>query len=957
MPSSPRKRASNAGSVKSSRTARTAKAVKAAKPAKAARPAKGATAPAPPKPAKRPARKADSRPAADRPAGEEPLARYRAKRNFERTPEPGVAPRKLSRSGPARPRAPAFVIQKHWARRLHYDFRLEHGGVLLSWAVPKGPSFDPADKRLAVHVEDHPVEYGGFEGAIPAGEYGAGDVIVWDRGTWEPLVDPDQGMRDGKLVFALHGEKLAGQWELIRTRKVESGKEQWLLFKKRDAWSRPRAEYDVITALPDSVVTHPLGPVESREPRAEADGGDPPARPTRRRAAAPKSGTDLAQAPRAALPRALEPQLARLVESAPAGGDWIVEPKYDGYRVLARIEDGKARLFTRRSLDWTDRMPSLARAFGKLAVDSAWIDGEIVVNDAEGMADFNALQNALDESRSERIVFFAFDLPFLDGRDLRRLPLRARRAALERLVPEGAGDGRIRFSRDFEAPPSQMLEAACQLGLEGIMLKRADAPYASTRSDAWLKLKCSQRQEFVVGGFTDRQGAPKEVGGLLLGYYEDGKLRHAGNVGTGWDAGTARSLRAALARLETDKPPFDGGVAGPGRWSRRAAGGEHWVRPEMVVEVAFSGWTPDARLRHPSFKGVREDKPPKEVIREAPARLGRAAAGNGDAGRSHPAASPAGTSRARDGKTRAAGVSISNPERVVDPESGLTKLDLVRYYEAVADRILPHLRERPVSLVRVPEGIGSEHFFQKHPESRMPGLTTLDPSLWPGHGPLLSVESVEALVNAAQMNVIEFHTWNSTVRHIDQPDHMVFDLDPGEGVEWKHLQEAALLARTLLEELGLRSWLKTSGGKGLHIVVPVAPRFDHRVIKGFTRAVVLHLARTIPSRFVARSGAANRKGKIFVDYLRNGHGQTTVSAFSARARPGLGVSMPVAWEDLMSLRASAQWTVANAREHLSFERADPWAEYFSARQPLAGAMKILGYDATPPAARRRAGVD
>ena len=937
------------------------------KPAPAAKPGKrnaGSSAPA--KAEKRTARRtatpntAQPSPQAETVAGAEPLARYRAKRNFERTPEPGVATRK---SAAAKSTGRAFVIQKHWARRLHYDFRLEHDGVLLSWAVPKGPSFDPADKRLAVHVEDHPVEYGGFEGAIPSGEYGAGDVIVWDRGTWEPLVDPDQGLKDGKLVFSLHGEKLAGQWELIRTRKVESGKEQWLLFKKRDSWARPRDEYDVITALPDSVLANPLGPVEAREPRGDDAAEAPPAPSARRRAAARKRPTDedrakaaaadIATAPRAALPKALEPQLARLVEAAPVGGDWIVEPKYDGYRVLARVQAGKARLFTRRGLDWSDRMPSLARAFGKLDLDAAWIDGEIVVHDAGGMTDFNALQNALDESRSERIVFFAFDLPFFDGRDLRRVPLRTRRAVLERLLPEGAGEGRIRFSRDFDAPPSQMLEAACQLGLEGIMLKRADAAYASTRTDAWLKLKCSRRQEFVVGGFTDRQGAPKEVGGLLLGYYDDGKLRHAGNVGTGWDAATARRLHAALAKLEVKAPPFDDGVAGPGRWSRRAAGAERWVRPDMVVEVAFAGWTPEARLRHASFKGVREDKSPREVAREAPAGIAPATAAQApDRGR--PAATRAATP---DGKSRAAGVSISNPERVVDPQSGLTKLDLVRYYQAVADRILPHLSGRPVSLVRVPEGVGGEQFFQKHPESRMPGLTTLDPSLWPGHGPLLSVDSAEALVHAAQMNVIEFHTWNSTVKRIGQPDHMVFDLDPGEGVGWQELQEAAVLARTLLEELGLQSWLKTSGGKGLHIVVPIAPRFDHDTIKGFTQAVVRHLARTIPSRFVARSGPANRKGRIFVDYLRNGHGQTTVAAFSARARPGLGVSMPVAWDDLMSLRGSAQWTVATAREHLSFERNDPWAEYFTTRQSLVRPMKILGYDATPPAARRRAGVD
>jgi bifunctional non-homologous end joining protein LigD len=823
------------------------------------------------------------------------LERYRRKRDFTATPEP--APAKARR----RSKALAFVVQKHWASRLHYDFRLELDGVLLSWAVPKGPSFDPADKRMAVHVEDHPVGYGGFEGTIPKGQYGAGTVIVWDQGTWEPVGDPHDGMAQGKLVFRLHGQKLAGLWELVRIAKPGDKQDPWMLFKKRDEWARPHAQYDVVSALPDSVVEHPLGLLEEREPRGSAPAAD--AQP------------DLSNATPAALPKTLEPQLATLASSPPVGGRWIVETKFDGYRLLARIAQGRVALITRGGHDWTDRLRPLADALGKLGPDSAWLDGEIVVLDERGVPDFNALQNAIDGRRNEDIVYFVFDLPFHAGRDLRRVPLAARRAVLRELI--GEGSARMRFSADFDAPPAQMLRAACGVGLEGIIVKRADAPYVGTRSDTWLKLKCEQRQEFVVVGFTDRANSKDEVGGLLLAYHEQGQLRYAGSVGTGWDAATGRDLHRRLSKIEVDAPALDAVQVRPGRWSRRAPGSERWVKPQLVAEVSFTEWTPDGHVRHPVFKGLRADKPARAITRE------RSAAG------------PVGSSSP-------AGVKVTNPERVIDPATGLKKIDLVRYYESVAEWMLPHLRERPVSLVRGPQGVSGQLFFQKHPETRMPGLTELDPALWPGHQALLAVDTVEALVAAAQMNVIEFHTWNSTVQRIDQPDRVIFDLDPGEGVGWTQVQEAALLVRTLLEELGLQAWLKTSGGKGLHVVVPLAPKLGYEAVKGFSQAVVEHIARTIPQRFVAKSGGANRVKRIFIDYLRNGHSQTTAAAFCARARPGLGVSMPVAWEQLMSLKSGAQWTIATAREHLSFQKADPWAAYWTTAQTLNAGMKRLG---------------
>jgi bifunctional non-homologous end joining protein LigD len=873
------------------------------------------------------------------------LQRYVEKRNFAITPEPKGMRAKKSK-------ALSFVIQKHWATRLHYDFRLELDGVLLSWAVPKGPSFDPRDKRMAVHVEDHPVSYGGFEGEIPRGQYGAGRVIVWDRGTWEPVGDPQEGMRQGKLVFRLHGQKLAGLWELIRIAKPGDRQDPWLLFKKKDEWARPSSEYDVIAALPDSVVERPLGPLEAREPRG-ADGADAagPAVAAKTPNTAKTADTAGAAAPselpaarRAALPESLAPQLATLSKDMPPHGDWLYELKFDGYRLLARIDaQGGVRLVTRNGNDWTSKMQPLAKAVAALGAKSCWIDGEIVVLNAQGAPDFNMLQNAFDAARTANIVYFVFDLPYADGHDLRRVPLRDRRAMLRRLI-DAHGSDAVRLSEHFTGDAAQILRGACELKFEGIIAKRADAPYVSDRATSWLKLKCSERQEFVIAGFTDRQGSKSQVGALVLGYHDEhGRLRPGGSVGTGWDAATAARLHERLVKIETSKPPFESGEVKPGRWSKRAAGTERWVKPELVAEISFGEWTPEGHVRHGVFQGLREDKPAKSITRE---RAKAVAAGAAPAAGKQPAVrKSAGTAAGKKAGDHVGTVKVSNPERVIDPSTGLRKIDLVRYYESVAAYMLPHLKGRAVSLVRGPTGITGQLFFQKHDDKlSIPGLRELDPSLWPEHPPLLEVPTEKALVSAAQMNVIEFHTWNSNVKKPHEPDRVIFDIDPGEGVKWAQVQEAALLTHALLEELGLKSWLKTSGGKGLHVVVPLAPKLDYDTVKDFSQAVVQHLARTIPSRFVAKSGASNRVGKIFVDYLRNGFGATTAAAFSARARPGLGVSMPVSWDQLPELKSGAQWTIATAREYLSFGREDPWADYAKCRQTLTKSMKALGLE-------------
>ncbi|WP_207000787.1 DNA ligase D [Trinickia mobilis] len=825
-----------------------------------------------------------------------PLSTYRKKRDFHVTPEPSS----LSGGALADARPWIFVVQKHWAGRLHYDFRLELDGVLLSWAVPKGPCYDPKEKRMAIHVEDHPVDYASFEGTIPPKQYGAGTVLVWDHGTWEPVGDPHEGMNAGKLVFRLHGEKLAGLWELVRIAKPEDKQDPWMLFKKRDEWAQPLSEYDVIKALPDSVVMKPLGFVEEREPKS-----------TR-----PSHGADweidLSASAPAPLPAKLEPQLATAAASLPTGGDWITEAKLDGYRMLARVDKGRVRLFTSGGHDWTKKLVGLAVEVEKLAVSSAWLDGEIVVL-KDGIPDFAELQDAMDAASNRNIVYFLFDVVYLDGKDLRKVPLWARRTLLARLL-EDAGES-IRFSQDFEAPPAQVFEAASGLGLEGLMLKRRDAPYVSGRSQTWLKAKCRLRQELVICGFTNRGGTAGEIGSLLLGYYADGKLHDAGSVGTGWDARTARDLWTRLTPLEVDSAPLEVAAAKSRRWSRRAAGSERWVQPVLVAEVEFADWTTDGLIRQAAFKGLRADKSACSVIREA----GKTLSAN-----------------------RVAEVKVTHPERIIDPSTGVTKLDLARYYASVAQWMLPHLKDRPLAMLRAPTGLTDELFFQKHAEKTgMPGLTAHDQNLWPGHPALLTVDTLDALLSAAQMNVVEFHTWNSMVRRLDKPDRVIFDLDPGEGVKWGQIQEAALLVHTLLVELGLKAWLKTSGGKGLHIVVPLTPRLDYESVKSFSRAFVRHLAKTIPERFSATSGAANRVGKVYVDFLRNGMGQTTAAAFSARARLGMGVSMPVSWEQLSALKSGAQWTVQTAREYLSFQSQDPWTDYWSTKQTLASALKRL----------------
>ncbi len=856
------------------------------------------------------------------------LKTYRDKRNFDATPEP-------AEGGEANEHARSFVVQKHWATRLHYDFRLELDGAMKSWAVPKGPSYDPQDKRMAMPTEDHPIAYNRFEGTIPAGNYGAGKVIIWDKGTWIPLEDPHKGYRDGKLKFELRGHKLHGHWTLVRMKGRGKGREDpWLLIKERDAFARPVGEFSLVDEMPDSVQK-----LEDRPGAAAAPGEST-------KVTAPAAASGPPEGARAAsLPKTLQPELAVLVDASPQDPqNWVFEIKFDGYRMLARVEGGAIQLVTRNGNDWTDRLPGLAKALRTMDLPDGWYDGEIIMPGKDVPADFQALQGAFDTHRTDQIVYYLFDLPFCAGHDLRDVPLVERRAVLQRIC-ERKPHANVRFSAVFDVKPQDMLDSACRLGLEGVIAKRRDSAYVGRRSSDWIKLKCKLRQEFVIAGWTDPKGSRTGVGSLLLGVHDDdGKLRYAGNVGTGFNEQTLRELRRQLDALAATRKPFDSGTGLP-----RDA---HWVRPDLVCEVSFGEWTRDGKIRHSVFHGLRSDKPAdavgeEPVLHAPPVDRPATRARKTTAGKSTAAAAPApapATTASPVAVTLPPTLRISSPDRIVDPSTGITKLELVRYYALVAPVMMPHLADRPIAMVRAPDGIEGQLFFQKHLDRyKMAGVVQLDPAIFPGHPPMVKIASAEGILSAAQMNVVEIHTWNGVVRHMDRPDRMTFDIDPGEGVSWAQIQEAAQLVRTMLDELQLPCFLKTSGGKGLHLVVPLKPQLDWDTVKDFSQAVVQHLSRTLPDRFVAKSGAKNRVGRIFIDYLRNGYGATTACAWSARARPGLGISVPVRWDELPALKSGAHWTVASVHSRLDQGNA-PWDDYEASRTTLAAAMKKLGFE-------------
>jgi len=787
----------------------------------------------------------------------ERLERYREMRDFRITPEPRG--RKLKRNS----KQLRYFIQRHAATRLHYDFRLELEGVLKSWAVPKGPSLDPADKRLAMQTEDHPLDYGEFEGVIPEKQYGAGEVLLWDKGVWTPEdADALDALRKGRLHFRLEGEKLHGSWILARTRGNED-RPAWLLIKRNDDQAQPG--YEVTVERPESV---------------------------KGKAKAAKYGKKMK------LPQFISPQLATLVVAPPRTGQWLYEVKHDGYRMLARLAKRDARLFTRSGKDWTDRLPHLARELRRLKLEDSWLDGEIVVPRPDGRSSFQALQNAFDAGADSRIVYYVFDAPYLKGEDQTRLPLAERKSALARALRKSPA---VRFSAHLEGGAHEVLEKACKLGLEGLIGKRTDSLYEAGRSKSWIKLKCRLEQDFVVAGYTAPGGARAGFGALLLGAHDmpGGKLHYAGKVGTGFDEARLATLAKRLKALRRDDSP----LVDPPREK-----GVTWVKPQLVAQIAFAERTDNGILRQASFLGLREDIGSKSVLDE----------------------------RAQEPPEGGAvrGIKISHPERKIWPSLGISKLDLARYYDGVAELMLPHLARRPLTLVRCPDGAEKKCFYQRHlAMAASPGDVKTFRRERSSKGHYIYIDSHKALVTLVQNGAVEMHTWGATGPDVQHPDRITLDLDPDEDLPWATLVKATQMTRTIVEALKLRSFLKTTGGKGLHVVVPITPKLGWSEVKEFSRHIAEFLVRAEPKLFVAKMAKARRSRKVFVDYLRNSETASAVAAFSARARAGAGVSMPLAWEELTAdedLRR--KFTVQTA------PRRDPWTDYAKTRQSITDAM-------------------
>lgn len=847
------------------------------------------------------------------------LKTYQAKRRFGITAEPKG---KIDRN-----RGNAFVIQKHAARRLHYDLRLELDGVMKSWAVTRGPSLVPGEKRLAVEVEDHPIAYNKFEGTIPQGEYGGGTVMIWDRGHWRPENDPHKGLAKGHLSFTLDGEKLRGGWHLVRMHRRPSEKrDNWLLIKQHDEAERSARDKDILEEEPLSAVSGRTmdeiasGPKkEWRTNRTKKDGHS---LKTSNATTVPLGGAGTTAGKRvrrtskvtAALPAFVAPCLATLIDKAPDSSKWIHEIKFDGYRIQAELDRGKVKLLTRKGLDWTKKFPTIASAVAKLPAETALIDGELVTEGTDGLSSFSLLQQDLKTGRHDRMAFYVFDLMYLDGADLRSEPLVARKNALAKLFGREHTHGPLRLSELLTEAGTTLLRHACKMGLEGIISKTSDAPYHSGRGHDWVKIKCSDRQELVVAGVVPSTADAQAVGALVLGFYERGKLQYAGRTGTGFTHQVARSLFRKLKTIQTKNTPFEA-IPAEERRARRPI----WVEPKMVVEVNFHGWTHGNRVRQASFQGVREDKMAGDVVREKAVAV---------ASRSESVKRSAPISKK---DVSVAGVHLTHPDRVYWKSVGITKHDLAEFYVQEWKWMRPHLVGRPIALVRCPEGAEGQCFFQKHARA---GIPTEHLHLVPEKGDnIISVDDLDGLIALVQGGVLEIHTRGTTVDDRERADRLVFDLDPGPDTTWKDVVAAANDVRERLSSLKLKTFLKTSGGKGLHVVLPIKPTpWDEA--KTFAKGVAEAMEADEPARYVSSATKAKRNKRIFVDYLRNSREATAVAPYSTRARTGAPVSVPIAWSELTKLKAANQYTVQNLMQRLSRLRKDPWADIARVKQPL-----------------------
>ncbi len=891
------------------------------------------------------------------PAGvlEDQLKRYREMRDFKVTAEPrgNKGAIKAASQGSALP----FVVQKHAATRLHYDFRLAWNGVLKSWAVAKGPSDLPADKRLAVQVEDHPIEYGNFEGTIPKGQYGGGSVMLWDFGEWEPVkdyADVDRGLAEGHLKFNLNGQKLKGRWALVRmhTHDARPDKPNWLLIKDRDEFARTEDQPSITERLPDSAISNrtieQIGKDSDRvwhsnRPPDQQPEASKPATPRKKAKSKPSFTASLKSAPHEKFPAFISPQLAKASTAPPSGDGWIHELKLDGYRIQIQVRPAgdsrkkRVSLLTRKGLDWTHRMPTLARAAEQLPCESAVLDGETVVLDEKGATSFADLQAAFQEGAKVNLTYFAFDLLHLDGHNLRDLPLLERKELLATLLAGLDDDAPIRFSEHFAADGKKVFNEACNLGAEGIVSKLASAPYSSTRGNSWIKSKCFQEQEFVIGGFTDPSNGSTGIGALIIGYFENGKLHYAGRSGTGFTQKTQQTLHQQLNKLAQSKSPFTDMPKGVSR-------DVHWVKPELVAQISFSNWTRDNLVRQAAFKGLREDKPAKEVVREKAEPLQSSEAPkvkSNSKSKSESAPNSAHKTSVSAKSALKTDLPITHPDKILDPESGMTKLMLANYLIAVADHMLPHVSDRPLSILRCPDGAAKPCFFQKHIGMGLPtgiGSVPVPNKKDASTEQYITLNTAEGLVGLAQMGVLEIHPWGSKNDSLETPDRIIFDLDPDESIDWKVLGATAKEFRTRLEELGLQSFLKTTGGKGLHVVIPIRPENEWPAIKEFAHNLVLGIERKNPGLYVTKMTKAIRKNRIYLDYLRNDRGSTAIAPFSTRARSGAPVSLPLDWKEL-NAKSRPTFHVTDFSSWKKRLNTDPWAEMPRIKQRLTA--KIL----------------
>ncbi|KTC64741.1 DNA ligase D [Legionella adelaidensis] len=829
------------------------------------------------------------------------LEKYYQKRDFTKTKEPRgqVSPENNF----------LFIIQKHAASHLHYDFRLELNGVLLSWAVPKGPCLDPSVKRLAMHVEDHPIEYGSFEGIIPKGEYGGGTVLLWDKGTWKPLDEnPTQAYHKGHLRFLLHAEKLKGRWDLIRYKKEENDN-AWFLMKYKDDYAQPLDEYDITKEEPDSVVSGLSLKEIAEEYNAVWTRKEGLKEVTQRREKKKASFEKVSlKLPKAPFPGFIQPQLATLVSNTPEGDEWAHEIKFDGYRMIAYKNGKQITFLSRNNKDWTKEFASIIPELRKIPLDKVILDGEMVFLDEKSRSSFQLLQNYLDNG-SGSLIYYVFDLLYYDQWDVRELTLLERKTLLEPLLLNVSPA--IRYSDHIIGQGHEMFKHACQFGLEGVISKRIDAPYITKRTKNWLKIKCVKRQEFVIGGFTPPQGARSYFGSLFLGVFNDqGKLQFCGNVGTGFTEKSLEALNKKFKKLVSNKNPFTTNPPGV----KKAV----WVKPELVAEVEFMEWTSEGRLRHPSFKGLREDKKATDIIVEKEVPL---------------AEIKEELIKPKEGDKPI--ISISNPHKILYPEDDITKGEICEYYDAISSYILPYIKKRPLTLVRCP-GSYKECFFQKHfNKSSSKALNPLP--IKSSSNELenyMYLTDKKGLLGLVQMGVLEIHPWGSTVDHLEFPDILIFDLDPAPDLEWFEVVTAAREVRKYLEELDLQSFVKTTGGKGLHVVIPIEPKHDWDVIKNFSELFAEFVQKHNPDKYVTNMSKAKRKGKIFLDYLRNQRNATAVAAYSTRARVHAPVATPLHWDELSKNYDETYFTIKTLCKRLSTLKKDPWEDFFTLKQAL-----------------------